>query len=265
MRRFALHEALQQAEIAALRLQMRLYDNAHRLLMERDTPKHEEGLSKLGEKQTIGEVIREDEEGRNQDVESPRGESPVILKESGRSSPERTGRESRAVFEEEGSAWAKGLRDVGGLGRLGDDSPGRYSCFRSGGKGIGEAGSEDCSDSGSDQQSEDASEAGLLLSRQKLADAVNTGSGNRAQTGGEGTSGLTTGAGFVDNHAETHYDGTLERVCAMSLVKFASTLIECVAGLRFLVESVEALGERAGFEDPENGPGEGIDRAGWAG
>ncbi|GAQ81186.1 Aluminium activated malate transporter family protein [Klebsormidium nitens] len=275
MRRFALHEALQQAEIAALRLQMRLFDNAHRLLMDRDAPKNDiEGLSKPGEKQFVGGVNREDEEVRGADV-GVFQESPKKGEESSRSSPERTGKESRAACGENEREWAKGLRDVGDLrsgdlravdlGKSGGDSPGRYSCFNGGGNAVGGDESEECSDSGSDQTSEDGSEAVLLLSRQRLAEASEgyTGGGNRAQMGGGDNPGLRTG--FVDNYADTHYDGTLERVCAMSLVKFASTLIECVAGLRFLVESVEALGERAGFEDPEKGPGEGLNREEWAG
>jgi hypothetical protein len=45
-----------------------------------------------------------------------------------------------------------------------------------------------------------------------------------------------------------HWDGTLERISALSLVKFASLLIEVVTKMRYVVDCVEELGEQARFE-----------------
>jgi hypothetical protein len=46
-----------------------------------------------------------------------------------------------------------------------------------------------------------------------------------------------------------NWDGTLERISALSLVKFASLLIEVVSKLNFVVESVEELSEQARFKE----------------
>lgn len=46
-----------------------------------------------------------------------------------------------------------------------------------------------------------------------------------------------------------HWDGTLERISALSLVKFASLLIEVVTKMRYVVDAVEDLGEQAMFEE----------------
>lgn len=46
-----------------------------------------------------------------------------------------------------------------------------------------------------------------------------------------------------------HWDGTLERISALSLVKFASLLIEVVTKMRYVVDCVEDLGEQARFEE----------------
>ncbi len=46
-----------------------------------------------------------------------------------------------------------------------------------------------------------------------------------------------------------NWDGTLERISALSLVKFASLLIEVVSKLNFVVESVEQLGQQARFKE----------------
>ncbi|KAG0624910.1 hypothetical protein M758_2G013400 [Ceratodon purpureus] len=45
-----------------------------------------------------------------------------------------------------------------------------------------------------------------------------------------------------------HWDGTLERISALSLVKFASLLIEVVTKMRYVVDCVDELGEQARFE-----------------
>jgi hypothetical protein len=44
------------------------------------------------------------------------------------------------------------------------------------------------------------------------------------------------------------WDGTLERISALSLVKFASLLIEVVSKMRYVVDCVEDLSEQARFE-----------------
>lgn len=46
-----------------------------------------------------------------------------------------------------------------------------------------------------------------------------------------------------------YLDGTLERISALSLVKFASLLIEVVSKMRYVVDCVEDLGEQARFEN----------------
>ena len=45
-----------------------------------------------------------------------------------------------------------------------------------------------------------------------------------------------------------YWDGTLERISALSLVKFASLLIEVVTKMRYVVDCVDELGEQARFE-----------------
>ena len=45
-----------------------------------------------------------------------------------------------------------------------------------------------------------------------------------------------------------HWDGTLERISALSLVKFASLLIEVVSKMRYVVDCVEDLCEQAKFQ-----------------
>lgn len=45
-----------------------------------------------------------------------------------------------------------------------------------------------------------------------------------------------------------HWDGTLERISALSLVKFASLLIEVVSKMRYVVDCVEDLTEQAKFQ-----------------
>lgn len=45
-----------------------------------------------------------------------------------------------------------------------------------------------------------------------------------------------------------HWDGTLERISALSLVKFASLLIEVVSKMRYVVDCVEDLSEQANFQ-----------------
>jgi len=45
-----------------------------------------------------------------------------------------------------------------------------------------------------------------------------------------------------------HWDGTLERISALSLVKFASLLIEVVSKMRYVVDCVEDLSEQAKFQ-----------------
>jgi len=49
-----------------------------------------------------------------------------------------------------------------------------------------------------------------------------------------------------------HWDGTLERISALSLVKFASLLIEVVSKMRFVVDCVEDLSEQAKFQACSN-------------
>jgi len=50
----------------------------------------------------------------------------------------------------------------------------------------------------------------------------------------------------------SHWDGTLERISALSLVKFASLLIEVVSKMRFVVDCVEDLSEQAKFQACSN-------------
>lgn len=46
-----------------------------------------------------------------------------------------------------------------------------------------------------------------------------------------------------------NWDGTLERISALSLVKFASLLIEVVSKMKYVVDCVELLSEEANFEE----------------
>jgi hypothetical protein len=46
-----------------------------------------------------------------------------------------------------------------------------------------------------------------------------------------------------------NWDGSLERISALSLVKFASLLIEIVSKLNYVVESVENLSQQARFKE----------------
>lgn len=45
-----------------------------------------------------------------------------------------------------------------------------------------------------------------------------------------------------------NWDGNLERISALSLVKFASLLIEVVSKMRYVVDCVEDLGQQAKFQ-----------------
>lgn len=49
-----------------------------------------------------------------------------------------------------------------------------------------------------------------------------------------------------------HWDGTLERISALSLVKFASLLIEVVTKMRYVVDCVDELGDHARFQECES-------------
>jgi hypothetical protein len=46
-----------------------------------------------------------------------------------------------------------------------------------------------------------------------------------------------------------NWDGTLERISALSLVKFASLLIEVVSKMKYVVDCVELLSQEANFEE----------------
>ncbi|KAG6558074.1 hypothetical protein Mapa_000254 [Marchantia paleacea] len=60
----------------------------------------------------------------------------------------------------------------------------------------------------------------------------------------------------------TDYDGAEERISALSLVKFASLLIEIVAKMKYVVTSVQELGEAAKFKRQDVVPFESSLRAG---
>lgn len=47
----------------------------------------------------------------------------------------------------------------------------------------------------------------------------------------------------------SHWDGALERISAVSLVKYASLLIEVVSKMKYVVDCVEDLSEEAKFQD----------------
>lgn len=267
MRKFSLHDALQQAEIAALRLQMRLYDNAHRLLMETNNLPGGEELADGLTKETPGEQDREEESTSH--VEIP----GLVEGASGRGSPKKG---PGAKLPTWGVADPPILQEGGSLERSVDDLPGYPDWKQSAAKDCQAENPEevsDCDSDRSDTNNDEDPESMRLLERGegvaaqlpgRFLEAAKEGPGN--VTEGHKTGGFEWHVPHRESLLGTHYDGTLERVCAMSLVKFASTLIECVAGLRFLVESVDALAERAGFEDPENDNKEGAENSGfWSG
>jgi hypothetical protein len=283
MRKFSLHDALQQAEIAALRLQMRLYDNAHRLLTETTSLPGAKDLADGLTKEAPGEENREagTEDGTSQ-VEIP-GVMDSFEGASCRGSPKKgPGAKLRTWMEADGVADPPILQEGGSLDRSVEKLPGYSDWKKSAAEDCQAQNAEevsDCDSDRSDMSNDEHPESMRLLERRVHGEGVDAQLSGRfmeaAKVGetepGNVTEGHKTG-GFEWHvpHRErllgTHYDGTLERVCAMSLVKFASTLIECVAGLRFLVESVDALAERAGFEDPENDKKEGAENSGfWRG
>jgi hypothetical protein len=57
---------------------------------------------------------------------------------------------------------------------------------------------------------------------------------------------------FIQRRASLghNWEGTLERISALSLVKFAALLIEIVAKMKFVVDSVDELCQAARFEEP---------------
>lgn len=72
---------------------------------------------------------------------------------------------------------------------------------------------------------------------------------------GKAPGGLKRSTGWKENFLQRrsslghNWDGTLERISALSLVKFASLLIEVVSKLKYVVETVQDLSVQARFQD----------------
>ncbi|GAQ85239.1 Aluminium activated malate transporter family protein [Klebsormidium nitens] len=184
-RTFAISDILQQAEVSALLLQMRLHDNAHRLLMERARTPSVDEFWKLAPGLQYQAVEERTERHRYRPVEPPgaAGDGPGVENGSDNGTSETAG-----VLPEDGSLSED---DRPGLPkRPGDESPNAQAAWQ----------------------------REFFLRRDSLG---------------------------------RNWDGTLERIGAMSLVKFSSLLIELVAGLKFVVESVDMLSKQARFEGPD--------------
>lgn len=185
-RTFAVSDILQQSEVSALLLQMKLHDNAHRLLMERArTPSVDEfwKLSPGLQYQTVEE--------RTERKRYRRREPSEVTGEGSEEGSSRSGNVSSGNgLITPGQPPADGTERPGLPERPGDDSPGAQAAWQ----------------------------REFFLRRDSLG---------------------------------KNWDGTLERIGAMSLVKFASLLIELVAGLQFVVESVDLLTRQARFQGPD--------------
>lgn len=183
-RTFAVSDVLQQAEVSALLLQMRLHDNAHRLLMERARTPSVDDFWKL----SPGLQYQAVEERTERHRYRPAG--PLPPGESGEG-PNGSSNGHTATGGSEpvdGSVPEDDRPDL--PERPGDESPNAQSAWQ----------------------------REFFLRRDSLG---------------------------------RNWDGTLERIGAMSLVKFSSLLIELVAGLQFVVESVDLLSKQARFEGPD--------------
>jgi hypothetical protein len=184
-RTFAVSDVLQQSEVSALLLQMKLHDNAHRLLMERArTPSVDEfwKLSPGLQYQAVEERTERKRYRRREPAEVTGEGSEEGSSRSGNGS---SGNGSMTPRQPP----ADGADRPGLPERPGDDSPGAQAAWQ----------------------------REFFLRRDSLG---------------------------------KNWDGTLERIGAMSLVKFASLLIELVAGLQFVVESVDLLTRQARFQGP---------------